>query len=222
MAACHTRVARNGRSEDLLDMRHIVSERFVEWTTGRTEVEARIRVFEGIRDIPYAVVPELLDSETGPARMLQLNQGSCQPKHFLLEEMYTRLGIRVLYARYPFRWDEIEVEYPPGLLALARKMPLCHHLACKAVIDDRLVLVDATVDPPLERLGLRVNTGWDGVSSQTLPLRPDGEELYHPSEKGVITPPELGDVELEFYSQMNRLLDGARSGAHGSCGSAPV
>lgn len=49
--------------------------------------------------------------------------------------------------RYAFRWDEAEVNYVPELRELAEKMPLAHHLALKAIMDDKLILIDAILDP---------------------------------------------------------------------------
>jgi len=189
----------------------IISQKFEEWTKNKGKIEARISVFEGIRNIPYAVIRELLDSERGPPAMLKLNRGSCQPKHFLLEQFYTKLGIPTLYVRYAFRWDEIEMDYPARLKELSRKMPLTYHLACKAIIDDRLVLVDATLDPPLETLGLPVNKDWDGFSDQWLPITPLDEEIYHSSEKGHFEPPLFNEIEIGFYDGLNKWLDEVRA-----------
>jgi hypothetical protein len=194
----------------IIAMEKLICEKFAEWTKNKSEIEARICIFEGIRNIPYAVIPELLDPEKGPIEMLNLNRGSCQPKHFLLEQFYTRLGISILYVRYAYRWTEFEIDYPPKLWELAKKMPLGHHLACKAIIDDKLVLIDATLDPPLEKLGLPVNKNWDGISNQSLPVIPLDEEIYHPSERVGLEPPSFTEIELRFYTEMNQWLDEVR------------
>lgn len=187
----------------------IVEEQFKQWVRGKSEVEARVTIFERIRDIPYAVIPELNDSERYPD-ILRVRKGSCLPKHLLLCNMYQRLGLTVLYAVYPFRWDELEIDYPPKLRRLAKAMPPSRHLACKVDIDGRLVLVDATLDPPLERLGLPVNKKWDGKSDTLLPIKSgDGEEIYHPSEAyGLRSQPD--EKALIFYNELNLLLDKVR------------
>jgi len=190
-------------------MTDIVEEQFKQWVRGKSEVEAMVTIFERIRDIPYAVIPELNDSERYP-NILRVRKGSCLPKHLLLCNMYQRLGLTVLYAVYPFRWDELEIDYPPKLRRLAKAMPPSHHLACKVDIDGRLVLVDATLDPPLERLGLPVNKKWDGKSDTLLPIKSgDGEEIYHPSEAyGLRSQPD--EKALIFYNELNLLLDKVR------------
>jgi len=55
---------------------------------------------------PLAVVPEIMDYR-GYRNILKTGKGSCSPKHFLLSEMFYRLGLPVLYVVYPHRWDEI-------------------------------------------------------------------------------------------------------------------
>jgi len=56
-----------------------------------------------------------------------------------------------LYMRYALMWGEGEVDHLPELRKFAEKMPLAHHLAFKAIIDDTLILIDATPDLPLKK-----------------------------------------------------------------------
>jgi hypothetical protein len=187
----------------------IAAEKFREWTTGRDGLGARIAVFEKIRDIPYAVVPELNDAHRY-VEILTLGKGSCTPKHFLLCTMYQRLGLSVLYAVYPFRWADVEVPYPPELRRLAEALSMSYHLACKVEIEGRLVLVDATLDPALEQMGLAVNTDWDGLLDMQLPMNPSGEEeLYHPSEASSLRA-QPDEARLAFYNALNRWLEEMR------------
>jgi len=186
-----------------------IDEKFEEWTCGRRAVEARVAVFDKIRDIPYAVIPEI-NSASHYARILTVGKGSCTPKHFLLRYMYEKLGLPVLYVVYPFRWSDLEVDYPAHLRKLAEAMPVSHHLACKVEIGGRLVLVDATVDSPLKRLGLPVNENWNGFSGMLLPVTPvDEEQLFHPAEV-VDYVASYDDASLEFFSRMNAWLDKIR------------
>ena len=191
-------------------MADIVTDKFKEWTKGKSRTDARIGIYEKLRDIPYAVIPELVDHEIY-IDILRFNKGSCTPKHFLLCNMYERLGISVLYAVYPFRWDELEIDYPPSLKKLAKATPINYHLACKADIDGKLVLVDATIDLALEKLGLPVNKEWDGISDTLLPIKPLGEELHHPSEAKLISP-SFDEKSLAFYKELNSWLEEVRKG----------
>ncbi len=190
-------------------MANLLEEKFKEWTQGKNAAQARLSIYERIRDIPYAIIPDLNDTESY-IEILKLGKGSCMPKHFLLSNMYQRLGLLVLYVVYPFRWGEVRLAYPPRLKKLAEAMPLCYHIACRVDIGGELVLVDATLDKPLKRLGLPVNERWDGMSNTLLPVNPCGEEqLYHPSEAYHTQARPEGDA-IAFYDELNRWLDEVR------------
>lgn len=189
---------------------NIVDLKLYEWTRGKSAKDARITIFYKIRDIPYAVIPDLNDPERY-IDILKLNKGSCTPKHFLLCYMYQKIGLEVLYAVYPFRWSDFETVYPSELQKLADAMPLSYHLTCKANIDGNLVLVDATVDPALQKIGLPVNQKWDGLSDTLLAMNPCGEEqLYHPSEAHLMLSPTADDKSLAFYNRLNLWLEDIR------------
>ena len=120
--------------------------------------------------------------------------------------MYRKLGMMVLFAVYPFRWDEFEIDYPPQLRQLARQLPTSYHLACRVEIGDELVLVDATIDPAMERLGIPVNKTWDGLSNTRLPIKPCGEEeLYYPDEAHLMEA-QHDKKALLFYEKLNQWL----------------
>ncbi len=191
-------------------MQSVVEQRFLEWTAGRTPIEARISIYEQIRDIPYAIIPEL-NSPANYSRILNLGKGSCTPKHLLLADMFERLGITVLLAVYPFRWTDVEIDFPAEIKAFIDRLPDDYHMACKAEIDGRLVLVDATVDAPLERLGLPVTRNWDGFSDTLPAVEPAGEEqLFHPSEARFINSVMTDEAHLEFFQKLNAWLDEVR------------
>lgn len=188
----------------------LIEKTFKEWTKDKNAIDARIAIYNRIRDIPYAIVPELSDTERY-AEILKLQKGSCMPKHFLLGDMYQRLGLLVLYAVYPFRWDQTGINYPPQLRTMAEELPASYHLACRVDINEELVLVDATLDSPLKKLGLPVNTNWDGVSDTLLPMVPCGEEqLFHPSEANFRQTRNYDEKSLSFYRELNQWLEKAR------------
>ena len=190
-----------------------VAGAFRDWVDGKNPVQARIAVFEKVRDIPYAVIPELIDSRRY-VDILKTGRGSCTPKHFLLADMFRRLGLLVLFAVYPFRWgerSEILDNYPLKLKQMADRQPVGYHLACKVEINGRLVLVDATLDAPLSKLPLLpVNLEWDGFSDTMLPMTPTGEGItFHPLEAHVMKPVVSGQA-LEFYAFLNQCMDEVR------------
>ena len=195
-------------------MADIVEGKFREWVQGKNPREARVAIFNRIRDIPYAIIPGLNDPKQY-VRMLELNRGSCTPKHFLLCNMFQSLGLQVLYAVYSYRWDEFENLYPPELRKAANEMPAGSHLACKVDIDGKLVLVDATLDPALAVVGLPVNKEWDGVSDTLLPVKPIGEEqLYYPSEANLIQVQQPDQRTMAFYNGLNAWMDLLRGRRH--------
>jgi transglutaminase-like putative cysteine protease len=189
-----------------------LEETFRQWTAGRDAVQARINIYEKVRDIPYAVLPEL-NSPDNFADILTMGRGSCTPKHLLLSNMFQRLGLMVLFAVYPFYWgdsSEVMVGNLEPIREMAAALPMSHHLACRVEIDGRLVLVDATLDLPLGKSELVINREWDGFSDTLLPMTPCGEEqLYHPSEVHLMEA-RSGQRWLEFYTVLNACLEKVR------------
>ena len=93
---------------------------------------------------------------------------------------------------------------------MARALPVTRHLACKVEIDDRLVLVDATLDLSLQKAGFTVNAGWDGRSDMRLPVTPCGaEEWYSPAEARLMKTSLDPKFEV-FYPELNRFLEQMR------------
>ena len=204
-------------------MHEIILKTFTEWTKGLDSKESRIKIFENIRDIPF-VVTWITDSERGPVELLLRNKGTCSPKHFLLGMMYQRLGIPVKYGSYPFRWGDLKVDYPENLKNLAEKLPVVPHLALKAYINNTWVLLDATWDPPLKKVGFPVNETWDGFSD-TQNAVPALQEIIHESieereefvdseesaESDSDTEAQYELIE-EFCNGLNRWFDEVRGG----------
>lgn len=163
----------------------IIAEKFAEWTKGKDALAARISVFEHIRDIPYAIVPAFRDPVVGPSGMLKTNRGACGPKHYLLLPMFEKLGISVKYATYLLYWNDPAVKYPPELRALTEKMPLIGHLACKAKIGNKWVLVDATWDKLIKKTGFPINESWDGVSDTKCAVTAVKEKVHESLEERI-------------------------------------
>lgn len=151
--------------------------------------------------------------------MLAQNRGYCEPKHILMYVMYQRLRIPVKYATYPFRWRTQDINYPWRLGKLADGMPMGYHLACKVYINAEWVLVDATWDPPLRRLGFPVNDSWGGESHTLNAVKPE-EEIIHESDGervkyvkargwGLLTQKEKV-LSMKFFEAFNKWLQEAR------------
>jgi hypothetical protein len=150
----------------------LVNEKFAEWTHGLNARESMVSVFEHVRDIPYSLAVPLHDLTTAPEQILAIGRGSCAPKHYLLAEMYRRLDQKVVYATFPFLWNDIDIMYPPRLRRLAATVPISYHLACRVQVGCRWILVDATWDLPLKKAGFAVNEDWDGYSETECAVKP--------------------------------------------------
>jgi hypothetical protein len=153
-------------------MTRLVNRKFAEWTEGLSPRESMIAIFEQVRDIPYALIPSLNDPATGPEELFKKGRGSCTPKHYLLAAMYRRLNLPVVFATFPFMWNDPDIKYPAELRELVKKLPVAYHLACRVQIGCRWVLVDATWDRPLKKAGFPVNEHWDGYSDMKCAVKP--------------------------------------------------
>jgi len=180
--------------------------------------DARIAVYKYIRDIPYAIIPELRDPEKGPAGMLNLNKGSCQPKHYLLAMLFGKLGIPVQYVSYSFKWGGQKIAFPEDLKMIAKDLPPAYHLACKAYINDKWVLVDATIDLPLKKVNFPVNEKWDGQSGTINAVEPFDEVVhgslmervsYEAKQKSFYTEKERATY-AQFIEKLNPWLESVR------------
>lgn len=198
----------------------IITDKFKEWTKGKDALAARISVFEHIRDIPYAIVPAFRDPVVGPPGMLKCNKGACGPKHYLLMPLFEKLGIPVKYTTYSFYWNDPIINYPPELRALVKKMPLTGHLACKASIEDRWVLIDATWDKPLKEVGFPINESWDGFSDTKCAVAAVKEQLHESLEERIVYEQSIRNafseeekaVYAEFIPKLNFWLEQVRLG----------
>ena len=197
----------------------MVAERLHDWTRGLNEREARIRVFERIRDVPYTLIQELIDPEKGPIGILTGNKGSCSPKHYLLGLMLRQMGIPTNFATCLFRWGDAPVDYPPQVRSLAEQMPIGYHLACRAYVGGRWILVDATWDPPLANLEFPVNENWDGLADTHVALVALGQIIHESARQRAEYVSSLtawhthreNDLTEAFYSEFNKWIEAARA-----------
>ncbi|MBD3426268.1 MAG: hypothetical protein GF409_03435 [Candidatus Omnitrophica bacterium] len=182
-------------------MNDIVASRYRDWTEGLDKERSVVNIFEKIRDIPYYVIAEHLELETGPAGMLRENKGSCYPKHYLMGKMYQDLGLRVRYHTYPFYWKDLDIDWADVVGEMAAALPVAYHMALSVYNHDRWVLADATWDLGLEKLGFAVNSDWDGRNDTRLAVKPLDEFVH---EEAAERHDEF-KVKLEEYSLPEKL-----------------
>lgn len=186
-------------------MHEIIDKKFDEWTRNVDPEERKIQIFEHIRDIPY-VITGITDPENGPVELLRRNEGTCSPKHFLLGAMYQKLDISVKYASYPFRWGDLGVDYPGKLRKLVNNLPVMPHIALKAYINGTWVLLDATWDPPLKKVGFPVNENWDGISDM-LNAVPLLEEVIHEDIQDRLDYLDYFDSKIPYTEEQDKLVE---------------
>ncbi len=197
-------------------MHEIILEKFDEWTRNLSPKEGRIRIFEKIRDIPF-LITRAGSLESSLVKLLIQNQGHCLPKHLLLGIMYQKLNVPIKYAIYPFRWSEQDINFPQELRKMVEDLPPDHHLACKACIHDEWVLLDATWDPPLKRVGFPVNEAWNGVHDTVNAVKSSEETLHNSIREGIeyvgsrtYYNEEQYVLWCKFYDSLNRWLKDIR------------
>jgi hypothetical protein len=152
--------------------------KFRSWTDGLDPIESRIALFERVRDIPFRSTLNLYSDRDSPDRTIIHNFGGSEAKSILLGTLFEMLNIRVMYATYSFRWENLRVDFPSSLKQYVRAIPVSFHTALKAEIDGNLVLIDPTYDLPLGKAGFRVNRTWNGSSDMMLGVV-EREEIVH-------------------------------------------
>lgn len=196
----------------------LILEKFEEWVGRFGGKEARVKVFEQIRDIPYYLVPQIEDPLEWASSILKSHKGSCSPKHYLLGFLFGKLNIPVKYATYFFKWDSQPLRYTEELKQLSLGCPTGYHVACKASINNKWVLVDATWDLALGNAGFPVNFKWDGLSDTRNAVLPF-EETVHESledrlnfvrEKRKLFSEQEKNTYAEFIPKFNDWLAGLR------------
>lgn len=139
------------------------------WTKDHDPVQARIAVFERVRDIPYAY-----PASRDPVEVLESGHGSCSGKHYLLGEMYRLLGLKVRHMICTHRFNEAPIVFPPYMQAMLQKNEIIDlHDYLQLWIDDSWIDIDATWERGLREFGFPVNEEWDGKNGMLLSVVPE-------------------------------------------------
>jgi len=204
----------------LTKMKQLIAEKIWDEDLKESNPRAwRVRTFEGVRDIPFAVVPAFFARENGVKGMLLARKGFCVPKHYFLGEMCVEKGVPVRYRAFSFYWKDLAAGYPEALRELANALPVTYHLACEMFIGNKWVFTDATWDAPLKIAGFGVNEKWDGVSDTENAVKPLDEigferaeehERWYASKLAEYTASEKRKL-LRFSVKLNTWLEIIRS-----------
>ena len=98
------------------------------------------------------------------------------------------------------------VDYPGKLRKLVNNLPVMPHIALKAYINGTWVLLDATWDPPLKKVGFPVNENWDGISDM-LNAVPLLEEVIHEDIQDRLDYLDYFDSKIPYTEEQDKLVE---------------
>lgn len=146
-----------------------IRAKVAELTRGCDARQARIAVYNWVRDIPYAY-PAARD----PLEVLERERGSCSGKHYLLAEALRALGMRVQHMICSHRFNESSIAFPDDMQELLKRNEVVDfHDYLQVWIDRTWVDLDATWEAGLRAYGFPVNEDWDGTSAMPLSVVPE-------------------------------------------------
>lgn len=181
-----------------------IRQAFEEWTKGASSLQARIRIFEHVRDIPYAY-----PASRDPVEVLTTGRGSCSGKHRLLGELFDLLGLRSRHVICRHRFNESPIPFPEEMQAKLRKNEIFDlHDFLQIEVDGDWVDVDATWAQGLRDFGFPVNEDWDGQSPMLLSVVPEDQQVVQDSERvkeemlSRLTPRQRS-LRLEFLKELS-------------------
>jgi hypothetical protein len=147
----------------------IIRRTFEEWTRGLDPLNARVALFEHVRDIPYGY-----PASRDPVEVLRQHRGSCSGKHYLLGEMFRRLGLPVRHMICTHRFNESPLVFPPPMQQMLERNEIVDlHDYLQVDLAGTWVDIDATWERGLREFGFPVNEEWDGCSSMLLSVVPE-------------------------------------------------
>lgn len=180
-----------------------------EWTAGLSPAAARVACFERVRDLPFRY-----PSTRDPRGVLEAGAGSCSGKHYLLGELFRRLGVPVRHMVCSHRFNDSPLPFPDHMQDLLDKNEVLDwHDYLQINVDGNWIDVDATWPQALRDFGLPVTDDWDGKSPMSLTVVPDEhEELRGDLAKGKeerlsrLTPRQRG-LRKQFLESLCKWAD---------------
>jgi len=189
-------------------MNSLIDQKYKEWTAGLDPVRARIALFERVRDIPYHY-----PASRDPEDVLRAGVGTCSGKHYLLAELYRRLGLRVRNMICSHRFNESPLPFPDEMQAMLRKDEIVDmHDYLQVEVGGDWLDVDATWESGLREFGFPVNEEWDGRTAMLLSVVPDehvvvdGEAARTKEELLAKLSPRQRSLRKQFLDALNRWM----------------
>lgn len=163
--------------------------------------EKIIKAFELVQKIPYKVCKfESVDE------LITNNFGDCRHKHSFLFEVYSKLGLKVEKIKVLFDWKDLPIPNEKFKI-LEKSGTIFPHNALYLFRENKKILVDATWEPRLEKIGFPIINNWNGKSNTKSITNGKVENLsleeYEERKK------ELGLIReelLSFADELNSFL----------------
>ncbi len=130
--------------------------------------EKVIKLCEFVREIPYKRIGSL-----NPKDMVKAGMGSCTPKHIFLASCLKKLGVPLKFLIIPFYYKKLPLKYSKDTQELVQNMPISYHIALKAKIENKWLIIDVTWNSRLKPLGFTVNENWRGDKDMVFGVIPE-------------------------------------------------
>lgn len=183
-------------------MSSLIEQKLSEWSAGLDPARARVVLFEQVRDIPYSY-----PASRDPEEVLRAGFGTCSGKHYLLAELYRRLGLRVRHMICSHRFNESDLPFPEDMQEMLRRDEVVDmHDYLQIEVDGEWVDIDATWERGLREFGFPVTEEWDGRASMRLTVVPD-EHVVVEGEAARAKEEMLAKLSPRQRSLRKRFLD---------------
>ena len=194
-----------------------------EWGIQELPLEDKIiKIFEKVRDIPFGST-----GSRDPKDVYERNKGTCSGKNFLLRDLYKLIGVKTRDMICLQRWKDLtwfptetykNVKFPEELLKMLDEYDIVDfHNYEEIYINNRWIVVDATIDKPLKKIGFYTTGNWDGKTSMPLCF-PGSDKRWDCGDRGAeekkrltsLLPHDIAEAREEFLKKMTRWIDELR------------
>lgn len=182
-----------------------------EWTGNLPLNKKIIVLFERVRDIPYGSI-----GSRNPEDVYNKNKGTCSGKHELLKELYKELGIKVRDFVVTHCFNDLKIRFPSEIKEILKRNKIIDfHNFIKIFNKNKWVIIDATWDKPLKKLGFSVNENWNGKSDMKICVIPrEIKEVNNPikfkKQKLKKLPKQIQEDRELFLKKLTKWLDKLR------------
>lgn len=122
-------------------------------------MEKIVKLFNKVQKIPYKVVPFKKEEITE-----EIVCGDCRHKTYLLKKLLDRENIDSKIVFVLFDWNDLPI--PKKILSILKKSgTVWGHKIIEARINGKVLKIDCSWDPGLEKEGFPVTKEWNGLEN---------------------------------------------------------